>query len=1708
MQRGYFFRLFPVRTPGSTSVLLRSIVLALLLCASLLNIFVAPNRTAMAAPAAAYAISGTVYNDYNQTGMLQMPGSGNIGGKPGVNGVTVTAFDGSGKQISSTTTATASGLLGRYNLSIPEGTGPVLVRFTNLPAGFSPSHHDLASSGAGDAGGTDVAFVDGSQSTNTLNFAIARPAEYCQDNPTLATSCYILGDQSNPANDVVVGFPANSTGTTPAPSAIANAPAVGSTWGLAYRRSSKSLFAASYFKRLAGFKPGGDPGSIYLVSNPNSATPTVAPAPFVTLNAGTNQHDTTNYVTDLPAFNQVGKVSLGGMAISDDDLTLYVMDLFDKSLYSIPVGAPPAPPVAGTPTAHPVPLPADCSASDFRPFAVNAYEGLIYVGAVCSAESTVPTDGSTLGDASKLQAYLFAFDPTTSAFTTTAPLFQFPLNYPRHCVNDVTLSDCTAAGVSNLGVGEPAAWNPWHPNYIAYSDLKDSPNQAARVYPQPMFTGIAFDNGNLIIGLRDRFGDQMGYNSPEISNPSKLVFGITAGDTLRACLNTPGNINSGWTLENNASCGGVTTAGANNARGPNNGHYYYQDHFSTIHDHVGLGGLLQIPGLSSLLTTAVNPVNAVFTGGVRTYSDTDGTSTNGYQVYAQNQPGIFGKSNGVSSLVAFCNSAPLEIGNRVWLDSNNNGIQDAGEPDIAGATVHLYAADGTTLLATTTTDSNGNYYFNNGNVTAGLQPYTQYVVKLDNPADYQSGGPLSGLQLTLANQDIPQHVLDSKGVLPDSTQVIGSGNYPQATVNALAPGQNDDAFDFGFVPLPDLAISKSNDGLSSFVVGDTIAYHIAVNDSDKLGTGPVIVPNSITITDTTPAGLMNISAAGTNWNLSVSSSTSPATITGTYVGTYPVLPGTMLPVITVTGVFNDSAVPKVTDTATVNTPGDTNPGNNMSSDTVMVTQPTPTPTPSPTPTPTPTPLPTPTSVVPTLTPLPSTPTPTLAPPPTVQPNLLPDLSIAKTNIGGKNFTVGQTVTYNLVVSNSLLAGAVPASNPIAAVDIIPVGMVNVTASSPAWNISINASTSPTLISAIYTGAYPVLPGTALPPIVVSGTLTADSFPSLTNAAAVHTPVDTNPNNNMTTDTIFVSQLVGPTPTATPTTISTATPTVVATLVPPTLPPVTGTPTVPVVPLPDLAVTKTHTGGDSFLVGQGTTYTLTVSNTTGASIGPVPQGNSIIVTDVIPVGMDNITVTTDPAAWTFNVSSTRSPTIISATYIGAYPILPGTILPPIFVTGTFLHEAVPSLTNMVAVDTPADANPMNNVIANTVMVSEPVPTATPTFTPVPVPTAAPDLQINKTHSGDIFFLQGQTVNYNLAVNNLPTGASGNPTGAVFSGPVTITDAIPLGLTNITATGSAWNISLSATTSPALLTATYTGNYPLLPGSAIAPINISATLTADSLPAFTNTAFVSTPGDSGQPGETSSDTIFVSTPAQLTPTTTVVATLISTPTLIPGATATVSTLLPPDVSISKTNSGGNQFQVGQTVTYTLSVQDMAQAGAVSQPNSILVTDVIPVGLDNVSILGQGWNITQTATVSPLLITATYSGSYPVAAGTFLPPLTVIGTVTSDAASSLTNTAIVGVPGDSNPNNNVAIDTIVVTQQNNNNHSNNGNNGSNNGNGSGNNLNGNFNNDHGNNNNSNNDHGNNNNGHYSSGYPGLPATGSSPAYPRWFDAMEVQV
>lgn len=70
---------------------------------------------------------------------------------------------------------------------------------------------------------------------------------------------------------------------------------------------------------------------------------------------------------------------------------------------------------------------------------------------------------------------------------------------------------------------------------------------------------------------------------------------------------------------------------------------------------------------------------------------------------------------------------PAHLGDYVWHDVNENGIQDSGEPGIAGVTVQLLDCSGV-VLSSTSTDANGHYGFD---VVPG-----NYRIRVVPPADF------------------------------------------------------------------------------------------------------------------------------------------------------------------------------------------------------------------------------------------------------------------------------------------------------------------------------------------------------------------------------------------------------------------------------------------------------------------------------------------------------------------------------------------------------------------------------------------------------------------------------------------------------------------------------------------------------------------------------------------------------------------------------------------------------------------------------------------------------------------------------------------------------------------------------------------------------------------------------------------------------------
>ncbi len=809
-------------------------------------------------------VTGTVFQDYNANGTRDTTGSlTNDGGGAvavaadrGIAGVTITAYDSGGVASGATTSASN----GSYTLTLTR-TGPYRIEFTGLPASFEQGPY-------GTNDGSSVRFVPDGGAVG-IDLGVNIPADFCQNNPDLVTSCYVYGSQSGPQpdpfnvgatidfsnNPVILSFPysagsnANVVANWDLPTAHAlNVPArlVGPTWGLAYGRTPRRIFASAFMKKHSAYGPGG-PGAIYRVNRATGALEATYTVPGAT----TDAHDPNpnNYVTDNfdVAWDAVGKTSLGGIDINDDDTRLYAMNLENRSLYMLDANTgavlgSQAIPTAGIPLVAPSPV-ATCVPSDVRPFAVEYYRDKVYIGVVCSAESTVIdpvpddtfTDGSNgclanaaydfaytdvgagitclgeafvdadgngiynVGDTRQLQALIYQVDPVSLAITPT-PVLQIPLNYPRNF----------SVAEPNINFQAPGRWRVWA-NAFRGVPSPPNPNSTTPTEPQPVLTDLEFDSrGVMLIALRDRYGEQAGngvYSNP--ASPAAQYSGSTAGDLLLAC-----GTGATWVLESNAACGGgPPTLGAGTSEGPGGGEFFFRDEYAPYHSEVMVGGVVQIPGFPDVVANSLDPFpgpGEVFDSGFRWLNNSNGTLSKGYRLFNGDFGDIrtFGKAGGLGDVIALCDAAPVEIGNRVWYDADRNGVQDPNEPPLANVTVELFDPATNAVIGTAVTDAIGTYYFSSAtNTSTASARYGlpvrfggTYQVRINTS---QSAITTPGYILTVSNT--------GGGSIPDlnDSDGIQVGSFAVHTFSIGQPGQNNHSYDFGF-SLPPTAITLAS----------------------------------------------------------------------------------------------------------------------------------------------------------------------------------------------------------------------------------------------------------------------------------------------------------------------------------------------------------------------------------------------------------------------------------------------------------------------------------------------------------------------------------------------------------------------------------------------------------------------------------------------------------------------------------------------------------------------------------------------------------------------------------------------------------------------------------------------------------------------------------------------------------------------------------
>ncbi len=724
-------------------------------------------------------ISGKIFRDFNSSGV---PDSG----ESGVADVTIKAYDATGLQ-----SATAiSGTDGSYTLGVP--AGDYRLEFTWAESWLKP----------GVAGGTSVQFV--ANGATDANLALHNPAQTVPSGvtPSIVTAVHSgsihYGDEF-----VLTSIPETSGSTsstsltsymTPIPTVLAKENQLGAIWGVAHDRSRQRLLTGAFIKRFT--RLAGNATTIYSIPESGGT-----PSEWVTLDtARIDPHGTApDWSGDFAVIPSVGKEGLGDVDIAEDGSEVYTIDLKTREFVHIPVGADGS---AGTPVrvALPTTLVNCADSNDVRPMGLGVHDGKVYVGTVCSAETSVSdlpiaSTDTRKGDPSKLRGYVHVWDGVTD-FTL---VLDFPLNYERGCLNNGGIGNCSGYG--------NAAWQAWTPVY-PFSSITGNHG-----YPQPMISDIEFTkNGDMVLGLLDRFGHMDGAYAKE--PPSGAFNGgqlTIAGDILHACRT--GNT---WAMEKlisgDDSC---STAGKGYDADLQQtiDEYYFEDDMGTIapgnHADVGDGGIGIVLENDSVVSSVMDPARNApgndagndpwESHGLHWYNSSTGAWDKGYLLVDQGQPDDlpqWGKGNGLGDVEVLYPPAPVEIGNRIWLDSDGDGIQDAGETGIDGVDVVLTCGSGS---ATVTTVNGGQFLFSNmSGANATFMDYGESCVLSVNDAQ----PTVSAYSLTKQNVD---GTADNNALtdLHDSDAVDNAG-VAEISFTVGKPGENNHTLDIGYkvVPVP------------------------------------------------------------------------------------------------------------------------------------------------------------------------------------------------------------------------------------------------------------------------------------------------------------------------------------------------------------------------------------------------------------------------------------------------------------------------------------------------------------------------------------------------------------------------------------------------------------------------------------------------------------------------------------------------------------------------------------------------------------------------------------------------------------------------------------------------------------------------------------------------------------------------------------------
>ena len=253
---------------------------------------------------------------------------------------------------------------------------------------------------------------------------------------------------------------------------------------------------------------------------------------------------------------------------------------------------------------------------------------------------------------------------------------------------------------------------------------------------------------------------------------------------------------------------------------------------------------------------------------------------------------------------------------------------------------------------------------------------------------------------------------------------------------------------------------------------------------------------------------------------------------------------------------------------------------------------------------------------------------------------------------------------------------------------------------------------------------------------------------------------------------------------------------------------------------DLALDKTHPGGDLVIAGETTRFELAATN-----LGPSDAQAPITIVDDLPIGMSYVS---SDGGWTCTVDRLLVRQRVTCTINQVLPA--GQDAPVLGITVLVSASMVPGIvTNSGEVSSPtADPDPSNNSDSVDVDVER-----------------AADLSIVKTHTGDAHI--GDPLTFTLAVHNA---------GPSSARSVAVTDTLPTGTSYVSATGDDWTCDAIGQQ----VTCNLAGA--LAVGADAPPISVTVDVLPAAYPSITNDASVTAgPPDQDLSNNEDTDTVDV-------------------------------------------------------------------------------------------------------------------------------------------------------------------------------------------------------------------------------------------------------